>query len=51
VVPLKTFLLDDGRAWSFIRRLLSKVSLKRREFKYGDKFLTNENIAAYSDSD
>jgi len=43
VVPHKTFILGDGRAWSFIRRLLSKASLKRHEFKSGDKFFSSLN--------
>jgi hypothetical protein len=47
----KTFILGDGRAWSHLRRLLSKISLKRHEFKSGDECLTNKNIAVCSDTD
>jgi hypothetical protein len=51
MVPHTAFILGDRRAWSHLRRVLRKVSLKRPEFKYGDNLLTNINIALYSDTD
>jgi len=44
VVPHKTFIVGDGRAWSHLRRLIIKVSLMRHEFISGDKYLANKNI-------
>jgi hypothetical protein len=50
VVPHKKFILGDGRAWSHLGRLLSKVSLNLHVFKSADESLTNKNIVVCSDT-